>query len=116
MPSGKSRRLKSAAAPLDRAKTNGQAAITTHMVSQTEMAVDLATAMQTIATGQAALMDKIDHLQTNVDFCQDLDSLLWLSGRGGAAGVGNGYGTRAHRRPAHTEGQSESPGKLCRGH
>lgn len=32
------------------------------------MAVDLATAMQTIAKGQAALMDKIDHLQTNLDF------------------------------------------------
>lgn len=39
------------------------------------MVADLAAAMQTISTGQTALMDKIDHLQTNVDFIhRDLDS------------------------------------------
>lgn len=82
MPSGKTRRSKSAAAHSDGTKTRSQAAIATHMDSQTEVtdspsatAADLAAAMQTIATGQAALMDKIDHVQTNVDFiCRDLDS------------------------------------------
>lgn len=82
MPSGKKRRSKSAAASVDSARTRGQTAITEHMESQTEaaesppaMAADLAAAMQTIATGQAALMDKIDHVQTNVDLiCRDLDS------------------------------------------
>lgn len=82
MPSGKSWKPKSAAASLDRAKTRGQGAIPANMVSQTETtdsppatAVDLVTTMQTIASGQTALMDKIDHLQTNVDFIRrDLDS------------------------------------------
>lgn len=75
MTGGKSRRSKSTATSLDRARTRGQVAITAHMVSQAEGSVsppateaDLTAAMQTIETGQTALMDKIDHLQKNVDF------------------------------------------------
>lgn len=55
-------------------RTGGTAAITVHMPTQKEasasppaMATDLMAAMRTITTGQTALMDKIYHLQANVD-------------------------------------------------
>lgn len=82
MPRGRPCRSTSAAVSLDRAWTRGTATITVHMATQTEAsssspatAADLAAATQTIATAQTVLMDKIDHLQTNVDFIRrDLDS------------------------------------------
>lgn len=111
MPRGRPHRSNLAVASWDRARTRGQTAITAHMATQTKASVpptataeDLVAAMQTIATGQSALMGKIDHLQTNVDFIhRDLDT---FRGRGGAAAL---YGRGLHHHPLlhHTMPASE---------